>query len=106
MRAAEIFAILANDSAALLVTNQAFQRLDISSSNHIDVQSTLNSRREILDVHRKRSTCHVTVLPVEILSQIFEYGALREDPDVLHQSRSTGLVRNTFVKRASQVGRH
>lgn len=106
MRAAGIFTALGNNSAALVMTDQALQRLSPTDSSHAAVRNTLEAQRNLLEAHRKRTTCHVADLPVEILSLIFEYGSSREDPDICHPLPPIGTIDNTFVKRMSHVCRH
>lgn len=108
MQAAKIFANMGNNSAGMYMIENALERLADSDVGHVSIRSSLEAQRDALHEHRKRTTCHLAVLPVEILSLIFEYGAPREEPDFAEEvaARQGGITDNMFVIRMGQVCRH
>ncbi|KAG9017717.1 hypothetical protein FRB95_007101 [Tulasnella sp. JGI-2019a] len=105
-RAAESFDAIGNRKAALLMTQQALQRVGESNVRHSDLRRALLCQLEVYQEHQRRTTCHVALLPVEMLALVFQYGSRRHADDLMEDASPQSTIDNTFVKRVSHVCRH
>ncbi|KAG8887676.1 hypothetical protein FRB98_009185 [Tulasnella sp. 332] len=106
MRAAQSFDAVGNYEAALLMTEQALLRVDESNPQHSEPRKTLLCQLETYQDHRRQTTCHVGVLPVEILALVFQHGSMRHDDDLMEDISPRSSMDNAFVKSTSHVCQH
>ncbi|KAG9008359.1 hypothetical protein FRB94_013406 [Tulasnella sp. JGI-2019a] len=105
-RAATIFDALGDLSSAISMMRQALEHLSETKTNHSQRRTRLLRQLTVYEERRKRLTCNVAILPVEILSKIFDHGSCHVVEEGLNNTKARGLVDNSFVVRASHVCTH